>query len=98
MDGIYAIVAQTATDLFSPENSPSVSMWPYLLASAQTEKLRIISIYGERGSSREQVRVLYMNASAIDLWRQMGHKPTIIGFRHRPPQSAQLTFGMPFSE
>jgi len=73
-------------------------MWPYLLNSAQTQRLNQISVYADRGTSREQTRLLYMNASALNLWREMGMSVTVIGESHRPPHSALLSFGMPFSE
>ena len=94
----YTILAQSRNEVMVPENSPSISMWPYLLTSAQTQLLNKISVYTDRGTSREQSRVLYMNASALSVWREMGMAVTIIGESHRPPHSATLSFGMPFSE
>jgi len=94
----YTIVAQNRDELLFPDNSPSISMWPYLLNSAQTRLVNQISIYAERGSSREQSRLLYMNASALRIWREMGMPVTVIGESHRPARSAVLCFGMPFSE
>lgn len=94
----YTIVAQNRDQLLIPENSPSLSMWPYLLDSAQTHLLNRISVYAERGTSREQSRLLYMNTSALRIWREMGMAANVIGEAHRPPRSACLCFGMPFSE
>lgn len=94
----YTIVVQSRNEVMVPENSPSISMWPYLLISAQTQRLNKISVYTGRGVSREQSRLLYMNASALSVWREMGTPATIIGEAHRPPRSAMLSFGMPFSE
>jgi hypothetical protein len=94
----YTIVSQSRDEMTSVENSPSISMWPYLLQSAQTQLLNSISVYTDKGTSREQVRTLYMNAGALKLWREMGHACTVIGESHRPPRSATLAFGMPFSE
>lgn len=94
----YTILAQTRDELLKPENSPSISMWPYLLKSAQTLAMNSISVYAERGTSREQSRLLYMNAAALRMWREMGKPITIIGEAHRPPRTATLSFGMPFSE
>ena len=94
----YQIVAQSAEDLQNIENSPAVSMGPYLLRSGQTRLLTTISIYSLRGATREQVRLLYMNAPAIQVWEEMGRAPKIIGTQHRPPRVALLTFGVPFSE
>jgi hypothetical protein len=94
----YQIVAQSAEEVQNTENAPAVSIGPYLLASGQTGLLRTISIYSLRGESREQVRLLYMNASAIRVWRSMGKTPYVIGSEARPPQAALLTYGVPFSQ
>jgi hypothetical protein len=94
----YTILAQSRNELMVPENSPSISMWPYLLSSSQTRRLNKISVYADRGTSREQSRLLYMNANALSVWREMGMPATVIGESHRPPHSAMLSFGMPFSE
>jgi len=94
----YQIVAQSAEEVQNTENAPAVSMGPYLLASGQTGLLRTISIYSLRGESREQIRLLYMNAPAIRVWRSMGKAPNVVGSQARPPHTALLTFGVPFSE
>ena len=80
------------------ENAPAVSMVPYLLKSGQIRLLTKISVYSLRGESREQVRLLYMNAVAIQVWEEMGKAPKIIGAQFRPPRTALLTFGVPFSK
>lgn len=92
----YTIVAQSAEDVQNTENAPAVSMGPYLLKSGQTCLLGKISIYSLRGESREQIRLLYMNAAAIRVWEQMGKAPRIIGAQTRPPHTSLLTFGVPF--
>jgi hypothetical protein len=56
----YGTIAQTAGDVQDVQNSPAISMGPYLIISGQTDLLRSISIYSERGNSRKQVRLLYM--------------------------------------
>ena len=94
----YGTIAQTASDVQDVQNSPAISMGPYLIISGQTELLRSISIYSARGKSREQVRLLYMNAVAMDVWRAMGKRTHIIDAQNRPPRTAQLTYGVPFSE
>ena len=93
----YQIISQSAEDVQNINNSPAVSMGPYLVESGQTGLLRTISIYSLRGESREQMRLLYMNAAAIRVWRQMGKAPKIIGAQTRPPHSALLALGVPFS-
>jgi hypothetical protein len=94
----YQVVAQSADEVQNIENAPAVSMGPYLLKSGQVRLLTTISIYSLRGESREQVRVLYMNAAALQIWQEMGRSPKIIGAQIRPPRTALLTFGVPFSK
>ena len=59
-------------------------MSPYLLNSAQPRRLNHVSVYTGRGTSRYQSRLLYMNADALSVWREMGMRVTIIGESHRP--------------
>ena len=94
----YQVVAQSADEVQNIENAPAVSMGPYLLKSGQVRLLTTISIYSLRGESREQVRLLYMNAAALQVWKEMGKTPKIIGAQVRPSRTALLTFGVPFSE
>jgi hypothetical protein len=94
----YQIVAQSAEDVQSIQNAPAVSIGPYLIESGQNRLMTTISIYCLRGESREQVRLLYMNATAIRVWKEMGKTPMIIGEQSRPPRTALLAFGVPFSE
>lgn len=94
----YEVVAQSAEEVQDTQNAPSVSMGPYLIESGQTQLLTTISIYSERGESREQVRLLYMNAVALRVWKAMGKKPSLVGARYRPSRTSLLTFGVPFSE
>ena len=68
----YQIVAQSAEDVENIENAPAVSIGPYLLRSGQIQLLTTISIYSLRGDSREQMRLLYMNAAAVRVWQEMG--------------------------
>jgi hypothetical protein len=49
----YEIVAQSAEEVQDTQNAPAVSMGPYLVESGQTQLLTTISIYSERGESRE---------------------------------------------
>src|SRR6185437_7896981 len=60
----YGTIVQTASEVQDVQHSPAISMGQYLIISGQTELLRSISVYTERGTSREQVRLLYMNAVA----------------------------------
>lgn len=94
----YKIIAQSAEDIQNLENAPAISMGPYLLKSGRARLLTTISVYSLRGESRQELRLLYMNAAAIQVWEQMGKAPNIIGSRDRPPHGALLTFGVPFSE
>ena len=94
----YQVVAQSAEDVQNIQNAPAVSMGPYLDKSGQRSLLTRISIYSQRGECREQSRLLYMNAAAIQVWNEMGKAPKIIGAQVRPPHTALLTFGVPFSK
>lgn len=94
----YEIVAQSATEVQDIQNAPAISMGPYLIDSGQTQLLTTISIYVQRGEVREQVRLLYMNAIALRIWKTMGKQPNLVGAQHRPPKTALLAFGVPFSE
>jgi hypothetical protein len=94
----YTAIAQSRDELMAPNSSPSHSMWPYLVTSGQTNRLSTISIYSHRGTSRVRARILYMNAGALALWREMKMPGSIIGESHRPPWNAILSFGMPFLE
>jgi len=93
----YQIISQSAEDVQNIENAPAISMASYLVGSGQTSLLRRISIYSLRGESREQMRLLYMNGTAIQVWNEMGKPHKIIGAQTRPPHSALLTLGVPFS-
>lgn len=94
----YQIIAQNAEDPREVQNAPAVSMGPYLLESGQIQLLTTISVYSLRGEGREQIRLLYMNATAVRIWQEMGKAPKIIGEQARPPHTALLSFGVPFSE
>jgi hypothetical protein len=94
----YHVIAQAVEEVQNLENAPALSMQKYLEESGNTSLLRTISVYSLHGESCEQLRLLYMNAPAIRVWRQMGRVPTVIGSQARPPHTALLTFGVPFSE
>lgn len=94
----YTVIAQSAEEVQDIQNAPAVSMGPYLVSVEKTNLLTTISVYSERGDSREQVRLLYMNAIALGIWKAMGKQARLVGAKHRPPQTALLTFGVPFSE
>jgi len=94
----YQIVAQSADEVQEVQNAPAFSMGPYLISSGQTKLLTTISIYSQRGEDCEQLRLLFMNRTAMRIWREMGQRPKVIGTQHRPPSTALLTFGVPFSE
>jgi hypothetical protein len=94
----YSILSQSLQDLVNPGNSPAISMWPYLLASAQTQRLNEISIYTEKGTTSDKVRFLYLNDFALHIWGEMDKSIQVMGRLHRPPRGAVLSFGMPFSD
>lgn len=97
-DGNFWVVRQSVEEVREPESAPAVSMASYLVETRQEDLFREISIYGERGDTRDEVRRLYMNAVAMRVWRDMGRVPEVVGRRHRPPMTAALLFGVPFSE
>ena len=94
----YVTLEQGVEAVRDPENAPAVSMGVYLVQIGEEERFRRISIYQERGSTREAVRLLYMNREALAVWRAMGRPGQQVGERHRPPRTALLSFGVPFSE
>lgn len=94
----YSVIAQNADEVQDAENSPSISIWPYLVTTAQTQLLNRISIYSRKGGTWEQTRLLYMNAGAVEIWKAMGKPIYTIDDVHRPPKSSSLIFGVPFSE
>jgi hypothetical protein len=96
-DPDYQTIAQSAEEVQNIENAPAVSMGPYLSNSGQTRLLTTISVYSLRGNCRQQLRLLYMNAAAVRVWEEMGKSARIIGTQARPPRSALLTYGVPFS-
>jgi hypothetical protein len=79
-------------------NAPAISMGQYQIESDQVKLLTTISIYAQHGESRDQMRLPYMNAPALLIWKAMGKQPKLIGSLHRPPKTALLAFGVPFSE
>jgi hypothetical protein len=94
----YDVLSQTAAEVADLGNAPAVAIVPYLLKTGQTRLLRVISIYAKRGDSQERLRLFYMNAPALALWREMGKRANVIEQAKRPPTSATLVFGVPFSE
>lgn len=48
----------------------------FLTDHEQMKLVPTISIYAERGTDRSQVRLLYMNAAALRVWKEMGMRPT----------------------
>lgn len=94
----YTVIAQSAEEVQDTQNAPAVSMGPYLISVEKTDLLTTLSVYSERGNSRDRVRLLYMNATALGIWRAMGKQARLVGTQHRPPQTALLAFGVPFSE
>ena len=73
-------------------------MGSFITESDQMKLLRTVSIYSQRGEIRDQVRLLNMNNAAFSIWKAMGKEPKVIGSQHRPPFTALLAFGIPFSE
>jgi hypothetical protein len=94
----YRIIAQSENEVRDIQNAPAISMSSFITESDQTKLLRTVSIYSQRGETSDQVRLLYMNDAAFSVWKAMGKEPIVIGSQHRPPSTALLAFGIPFSE
>ena len=94
----YRIIAQSEGEVRDIQNAPAISMSCFITESDQTKLLTTLSIYSQRGETSDQMRLLYMNDVAFSIWKSMGKEPRIIGSQHRPPSTALLTFGIPFSE
>jgi hypothetical protein len=94
----YRIIAQSESEIRDIQNAPAISMSYFITKSDQTKLLTTLSIYSQRGETRDQVRLLYMNDVAFSIWKTMGKEPKVVGSQHRPPLTALLAFGIPFSE
>ena len=94
----YRIIAQSEGEVRDIQNAPAISMSYFITESNQTKLLTTLSIYSQRGETSDQVRLLYMNDVAFSVWKAMGKEPKVIGSQHRPPSTALLTFGIPFSD
>jgi hypothetical protein len=94
----YRIIAQSESEVRDIQNAPAISMSYFITESDQTKLLRTVSIYSQRGETSDQVRLLYMNDVAFSVWKAMGKEPTVIGSQHRPPSTALLAFGIPFTD
>ena len=94
----YRIIAQSESEVRDVQNAPAISMSYFISESDQTKLLTTLSIYSQRGETRDQVRLLYMNDVAFSIWKAMGKEPKVVGSQHRPPSTALLAFGVPFSE
>ena len=94
----YVVVSQDAIEVQDIQNAPAVSMGAFLTAVGKLNIVPTISIYTRHGYDRKHARLLYMNAAALRVWKTMGKHPRLIGTQHRPPHSAVLVFGKPFSD
>ncbi len=94
----YTVIAQSLDEVQDTRNAPAVSMAQFLIERERMGLLPTISIYSDRGTERKAVRLLYMNAAALEIWREMGMHPTVVGAQARPSRTAELTFGVPYSE
>jgi hypothetical protein len=94
----YRIIAQSEGEVRDIQNAPAISMSYFITESNQTKLPTTLSIYSQRGETSDQVRLLYMNDVAFSVWKAMGKEPKVMGSQHRPPATALLTFGIPFSD
>lgn len=92
----YTVVAQDAIEAQDIRNAPAVSMGAFLAMADGANLFPTISVYTRDGYDRKHARLLYMNATALRVWKAMGKHPRQIGTQRRPPHSAVLAFGMPF--
>jgi hypothetical protein len=93
----YTVIVQSVEEMQNIQKAPSISMGEYLVFSGYP-LFTTLGIYSLRGSNRELVRLLYINATARSIWIAMGITPTVIGSMHRPPREVFLTPGVPFRE
>lgn len=54
------------------QKAPAVSIPKLLVDHDQLGPLPTISIYVERGNDATTVRLLYMNAAGLRIWKEMG--------------------------
>jgi hypothetical protein len=94
----YTVVTQDVDEVSDIRNAPAVSMAAFLVQHDRMALLPTISIYTERGTDRNSIRILYMNSAALRLWKEMGMRPTEAGSQFRPARTALLAYGVPFSE
>ncbi len=97
LPGSYHVIAQSIQDIRDIGNAPAVSMGPYLLETGQVRLLTTLSVYSLPGKCADRARLLYMNATALRIWKEMGKAPNVIGAQFRPAHMALLAFGVPFS-
>jgi hypothetical protein len=91
----YSIIAQSADEI---HHFFAVEMRSYLQTASQSQLVNHISVYIAKGRTRGQLCLLYMNPVALGVWTAMKKAGTVVGHVNRPPQSARLVFGAPFSE
>lgn len=87
----YEVIAQNADEVQDLENAPPFSMGPYLVSSGQMHLMTT-------ANWEPAVIRLYMNASALLVWKAMGRNPTLLGAQNRAPRTALLMSGVPFSD
>ncbi len=93
------MIAQSAAEVGEIQNSPSVSMGPYLIASEQTRLLTTLSIYSLRGDTpRNSKDALHERNGAAHMegHGQAAYPSSGRSIAHR--MTALLSFGVPFSE
>jgi hypothetical protein len=86
----YRIIAQSESEVRDIQNAPAISMSYFITQSDQTKLLATLSIYSQRGETRDQVRLLYMNDVAFSIWKAMGKEPRLSAHNidhHRRPFS-----------
>jgi hypothetical protein len=91
----YSVCSQTIDDLRNLADLPCFTMGDYLDKTGQFNLLSSISFYSSRGRCANQVRIFYMNDTALSVWQSMGNRIEVLGKVPFPPREAILTFGVP---
>ena len=84
----YTVVSQDVDEVRDTQNAPAVSMAQFLVERDQMALLPTIQYLCGAGIDPSNARMLYMNAAALRMWKEMGMHPTEIGKQRRPARTA----------
>lgn len=88
----YQTIAQSADEVGEVQNAPAFTMGPYLISSGQTRLLNAISIYSRRGTQYDQLRLLFMNSTALRISARLSRSPSWSGIRHATTPTRPRSF------